>query len=71
MHTTKNCHRYEKDRKEESEFRAANKGGKKANPTNQNFVQLNKKLDKLEKALMKLIKKAKKCSYKDSKSKSK
>ncbi len=69
-HNTKDCCRYEKDGKEKSNFHAAKKGGKKTNPINQNFVQLSKKLDKLEKALKKLSKKAKKRHYKDSDSNS-
>ncbi len=40
MHSTPDCHRFEKDGKEESNFCATKKGGKKANPVNQNFVQL-------------------------------
>jgi hypothetical protein len=51
MHNTKDCCRYEKDGKEKSNFYAAKKGGKKLNPARQNFAQLSKKLDKLEKAL--------------------
>jgi hypothetical protein len=54
MYTTNNtcdCRRYEKDRKEKSDFRAAKKGRKKANPIVQNFAQLTKKIEKLEKAL--------------------
>jgi hypothetical protein len=70
-HNTRDCCRYEKDRKEKSEIRATKKGGKTANPVNQNFAQLSKKLDKLEKALKKLSKKVKKRCYKDSNSDSK
>jgi hypothetical protein len=40
MHNTRDCHRFEKDRKEKSNFRTAKKGGKKTNPVNQNFAQL-------------------------------
>jgi hypothetical protein len=69
-HKTKDCCRYEKDRKEVSNFCAANRGGKKTNPVIQNFAQLSKKLDKLEKALKKSSKKAKKRHYKDSNSNS-
>jgi hypothetical protein len=68
MHNTRDCCRYEKDRKEKSNFCAAKKGGKKATPVNQNFTQLSKKLDKYEKVLKKLSKKARKCHYKDSSS---
>jgi hypothetical protein len=64
-HNTKDCCRYEKDRKEKSKFCAAKKGSKKANPVNQNFAQLSKKLDKLKKALEKLSNKKKKRHYKD------
>ncbi len=53
MHNTHDCHRFEKDGKENSDFCAAKKGGKKANPINQNFVQLTKKIKKLKKALKK------------------
>jgi hypothetical protein len=63
-------HKYEKDGKEKSEFCAAKKGSKKANPVNQNFGQLSKKLIKLEKALKKSSKKVKKRRYKDSNSNS-
>jgi hypothetical protein len=58
MHNTRDCHRYEKDRKEKSDFQAAKKGGKKGNPVNQNFAQLSKKLDNIKKALKKSSKKA-------------
>ncbi len=33
-HNTRDCRRFEKDRKEKSNFHAAKKGGKKANPKN-------------------------------------
>jgi hypothetical protein len=68
-HTTHNihdCRRYEKDGTENSSFRAAKKGGKKTYPVNQNFTQLTKKIDKLEKALKKSGKKGKKHRYEDS-----
>ncbi len=55
---TRDCCRFEKDGKEESNFRAAKKGGKKASPVNQNFVQLTKKIKKLKKALKKSSKMA-------------
>jgi hypothetical protein len=71
MHNTRDCHGFEKDGKEKSKFSAAKKGGKKANPVNQNFVQLTKKIEKLEKALKKSGKKAQKRQYKDSNSDSK
>ncbi len=44
---------------------------KKANPVNQNFAKLRKKIKKLEKALKKSSKKARKRRYKDSNSNSK
>jgi hypothetical protein len=53
MHNTHDCRRFEKDGKEKSKFCATKKGGKKASPFNQNFVQLSKKIKKLEKALKK------------------
>jgi hypothetical protein len=55
---------------EKSSFRAAKKGGKRSNPINQNFAQLTKKIDKLEKALKKSGKKGKKHRYKNSDSNS-
>ena len=57
-HNTRDCRRYEKDGTDKSRFRAAKKGGKKTYPVNQNFAQLTKKIDKLEKALKKCRKKA-------------
>ncbi len=68
MHNTRDCCRFEKDGKEKSNFHAAEKGSKKVNPVNQNFVQLTKKIEKLEKALKRLVKKAQKHWYKDSNS---
>ncbi len=68
MHNICDCCRFEKDRKEKSNFHAAKKGGKKGNPVNHNFVQLTKKIEKLEKALKKSGKKGKKRHYKDSNS---
>ncbi len=62
-HNTRNCCRFEKDGKERSNFCTPKKGGKKANPMNQNFAQLSKKLQKLKKALKKLSKKARKRQY--------
>jgi hypothetical protein len=70
-HNTGECHRFEKDEKEKSSFRAAKKGGYKSNPVNQNFAQLTKKTKKLEKALKKSGKKGKKRRYEDSNSNSK
>jgi hypothetical protein len=62
-HNTCNCHRFEKDGTEKSDFRAAKKGGKKPNPTKQFFTQLSKKLNKLEKVIKKKdTKKQKRCS---------
>jgi hypothetical protein len=57
MHNTRDCCRFEKDGKEKSDFCATKKGGKKANPVNQNFVQPTKKIEKLEKRLKKSGKK--------------
>jgi hypothetical protein len=56
-HSTRDCHRFEKDRKEKTSFCAAKKGGYKSNPVNQNFAQLTDKIKKLEKALKKSDKK--------------
>jgi hypothetical protein len=69
-HNTHDCRRFEKDGTEKSSFRAAKKGGKKNYPVNQNFAQLSKKIDKLDKALKKSGKKDKKRCYKDSDSNS-
>ncbi len=52
-HNTRDCYRFEKDRMEKSNFRTAQKGGKKPNPVKQSFAQLSKKLDKLEKVIKK------------------
>jgi hypothetical protein len=49
-HDTRDCHRFEKDGKEKSNFHAAKIGRKKGNPVNQNFAQLTEKIEKLEKA---------------------
>ncbi len=70
MHNTCDYCRFEKDRKEKSDFRAAKKGGKKGNPVNHNFAQPTKKIKKLKKALKKSGKKGKKCRYEDSDSNS-
>jgi hypothetical protein len=71
MHNTRDCRRFEKDRKERSNFHAAKKGGKKANPVSQNFAQLTKKTKKLKKTLKKSGKKVQKRQYEDSDSDSK
>ncbi len=68
MHNTHDCCRFEKDGKEKSNFRAAKKGSKKANPVNQNFAQLTKKIKKLEKVLRRSGKMVQKFQYKDSNS---
>jgi hypothetical protein len=65
-HTTRECRKYEKEGTEKSSFYTAKKGGKKHYPVNQNFAQLTKKIEKLEKALKKSRKKGKKCHYEDS-----
>ncbi len=70
-HSTGECRKHKKDGTEKSSFRAAKKGRKNNHPVNQNFAQLTKKIDKLEKALKKSGKKGKKSRYKDSDSKSK
>jgi hypothetical protein len=70
-HNTHDCCRFEKGRKEKSNFSAAKKGGKKANPMNTNFAQLAELIKKLEKALKKSGKKAQKCRYEDQDSDSK
>ena len=57
MHNTHDCHRFEKDGKKKFNFCTAKKGRKKGNPVNHNFVQLTKKIKKLEKALKKSGKK--------------
>jgi hypothetical protein len=67
-HITHDCCKYEKDGTEKSSFCTAKKAGKKNYPVNQNFAQLTKKIDKLEKALKKSGKKGKKHRYKDSNS---
>jgi hypothetical protein len=69
-HNISDCHRFEKDGKEKSDFRAAKKGGKKGYPLNHNFAQLTKKIQKLKKALKKSGKKGKKRHYEDSDSNS-
>ncbi len=69
-HSTGECHKYEKDETLKASFRAANKGGKKSYPSNQNFAQLTKKIEKLEKALKKSGKRGKKRRHEDSNSNS-
>ncbi len=66
MHNTRDCHRFEKDKKEISNFCAAKKGGKKGKPVNHNIAQLTKKIKKLKKGLKKSGKKGKKRHYEDS-----
>jgi hypothetical protein len=68
MHNTRECHRFEKDRKEKSDYRAAKKGSKRHHPVKHNFTQLTEKIAKLEKALKKSEKKGKKRTYEDSNS---
>ena len=70
MQNTRECRRFEKDGKEESNFCTAKKGGKKGNPVKSNFTQLTEKIKKLNKSLKKSGKKGKKCRYKDSNSNS-
>jgi hypothetical protein len=65
-HNTRECCRFEKDRKEKANFRTAKKGGKKSNPVNHIFAQLTEKIKKLKKALKKPGKKGKKPHYKHS-----
>jgi hypothetical protein len=69
-HATKDCCRYKKDGTVKANC-AAKKAGKKPNSAKQLFVQLNKKLDKLEKSLKKASLKSKKCHRDDSDSDSK
>ncbi len=56
-HNAHDCCRFEKDRKEKSNFFATKKGSKKANPINQNYC-VSEKIEKLKKVLKKLGKKA-------------
>jgi hypothetical protein len=60
MHNTRDCHKYEKDGSEKTNFRATKKGGKKPNPTKNSFAQMNKILEKLKKAIKKQAAKLKK-----------
>jgi hypothetical protein len=48
-HNTHDCHRFEKEGKAKSNFRATKKGGKKGNLVNHNFAQLTEKIEKLVK----------------------
>jgi hypothetical protein len=67
-HNTGECRKYEKDGTDKSSVCAAKKGRKRSYPANQNFAQLTKKIEKLEKALKKSGKKGKKRRYEDSNS---
>jgi hypothetical protein len=60
MHNTRECQRFEKDKKEKPNYRTAKKGGNKGNLVNHNFAQLTKKIEKLKKALKNSGKKGKK-----------
>jgi hypothetical protein len=62
MHNTCDCRRFEKDRKEKSNFRAAKKSDIKVIPS----TRLTNKIKKLEKALKKSGKKGQKRHYEDS-----
>ncbi len=70
-HNTQECRRYKKNGNEKSDFQATKKGAKKTKPTKQSFVQLSKKLDKLEKAIKKQVAKRKKRRHSDTNSDSK
>jgi len=67
-HNTRDCHRFEKDGTEKSDFRTAKKGGKNPNPAKQSFAQLSDKLEKLEKVLKKRDTKKRKRRCSDSNS---
>ena len=69
MHNIKDCCRYEKKGKEKSDFRTAKKGTKKPSSMKQFFVQLSKKMEKLEKVIQKQDAKRKKHCRRDSDSK--
>ena len=58
-HNTNECRKYEKNGTEKSSYRSAKKSGKKEYTAKQNFAQLTKKIEKLEKALKKSAKKGK------------
>jgi hypothetical protein len=66
MHNTCDCHRFKKDGEEKANFRTAKKGKRKGNPVNQNFTQLTKKIEKLDKTLKKSGKKGQKHHCEDS-----
>jgi hypothetical protein len=68
-HNTRDCHRFEKDGTEKSDFHAAKKGGK-TNPKKGSLAQLSKKLNKLEKVIKKKDTKKWKCRSSDSDSNS-
>jgi hypothetical protein len=70
-HNTHDCCKFKKDGKEKSDFYVTKKGRKKANPVNQNFAQLTKKIEKIEKVLKKSGKKGQKQHYEDNDSDSK
>jgi hypothetical protein len=60
MQATKDCCKYKKDGTLKANFCATKKAGKKSNPAKQSFAQLSKKLDRLEKTIMKASHKSKK-----------
>jgi hypothetical protein len=68
MHATKVCCKYKKDRMVKTNVCAANKAGKKPNPTEQSFAQLSNKVGKLEKSCKKASLKSKKRRRDDSNS---
>jgi hypothetical protein len=63
--TSKKSKKTQKNGNEKSDFRATKKCAKKTNPTKQSFVQLSKKLDKLEKAIKEQDAIKKKCRLSD------
>jgi hypothetical protein len=66
MLNTKDCRRYKKDGTELSDFCTAKKCRKEPNPTKYSFMQLSKKIDRLEKVIKKQCAKQKKCCRSDS-----
>jgi hypothetical protein len=52
-HNTRDCCKYKKDDTEKSKIRASRKGRKKPNPMKHSFLQLRKKMDRLEKVIKK------------------
>ncbi len=62
----KDCHRYEKEETKKANFCTAKKSGNKPNPAKQSFVQLSKKLYKLETMIKKQSTKGKKPCHSDS-----